>query len=214
MSRIGSALRGIGNKGLAVAQRAGGILRAVAAELWNDAQDIAVIAAVLSVLRPVGKEVWNDAKGIYRFLGTPPGQLTAALASFSFIAGFLYPVIASWVFWAWVLVAQNFAFTYVSRARNSASLGRHAKAAVFSNGVWYASQLIIVGKLFAYLKGDFGLQMAIFTGIYYTAFTMTGSLIAHYLALKSERGKSAVGASAKYAQVPVAEWEEVRRLVL
>jgi len=169
---------------------------------------------VRTTLRAIGRELWNDAKGSYCFLGTPPGQLTAALASFSFMTGILYPPIASWIFWAWVLVAQNFAFTYVSRARNSASLGRHAKAAVFSNGVWYASQMIIVGKLFAYLKGDFGFGMAVFTGLYYTAFTMTGSLIAHYLALKNERGKTAVGASAKYAQIPVAEWEEVKRLVL
>lgn len=190
MSRIGAALRGIGSRGRAVAQRASHILRAAATE------------------------VWNDAKGIYRFLGTPPGQLTAALASFSFIAGFLYPPIASWVFWAWVLVAQNFAFTFVSRARNSASLSRHAKAAIFSNGVWFASQLIILSKLFGYLKGDYGIGMAIFTGVFYTAFTMAGSLIAHYFSLKSEEGKAAVGANMRYAQISVEEWEQVKRLTL
>lgn len=173
-----------------------------------------ILQAVPGVARAIGRELGNDAKGIYRFFGTPSGHVTAAIASFSFIAGFLFPAIASWVFWAWVLVAQNFAFTYVSRARNSASLGRHAKASVFSNGVWFASQLIIVSKLFAYLKGDFGLGMAIFTGAYYTAFTMSGSLIAHYLALKSERGKTAVGASVRYSQIPVEEWEQVKKLVL
>ena len=38
----------------------------------------------------------------------------------------------SWVLWAVMLLIQNATFTWVSRARNSKSLGYHAVAAVFS----------------------------------------------------------------------------------
>ena len=41
-----------------------------------------------------------------------------------------------WLLWAVNLLAQNFCFTFVSRARNSGSLKRHVVAAIASNGVW------------------------------------------------------------------------------
>ena len=37
--------------------------------------------------------------------------------------------------WALLLILQNMAFTWVSRARNSGSLGYHAIASICSNGV-------------------------------------------------------------------------------
>jgi hypothetical protein len=39
------------------------------------------------------------------------------------------------ILWFLLLVLQNAAFTWVSRARNSGSIGYHAIAAVFSNGI-------------------------------------------------------------------------------
>lgn len=118
-----------------------------------------------------------------------------------------------WIMWAFILIAQNFAFTFVSRARNSGSVIRHMVASVFSNGIWFVSQLIIFTAMFQMMIGKYGLKMQIFTAVFYTAFTMLGSLAAHVFSLRNEKGKAAVGANKKYAQIPVSEWEEVKKLV-
>lgn len=120
----------------------------------------------------------------------------------------------SWIIWAVLLIAQNFAFTFVSRARNSGSLKRHLIAGIGSNGIWFLSQIIIFTKMFAMMTGKYGVQMAVFTGLFYTAFTLLGSVLAHYFSLKTEKGKSAVGATSKYAQIPVEEWNKVKTDVL
>lgn len=120
----------------------------------------------------------------------------------------------SWLLWAPILLAQNFAFTFVSRARNSGSLKRHLVAGIFSNGVWFVSQLFIFSKMFKMMTGAYGVWMAIFTGLFYTLFTLTGSITAHYYSLQSEKGKTAVGANKKYAQIPVEEWNNVKTAVL
>lgn len=117
----------------------------------------------------------------------------------------------TWLYWAPVLIAQNFAFTFVSRARNSGSLGRHLVAGIASNGVWFVSQIIIFSKMFSMMTGKYGIGMAVFTAIYYTLFTLLGSLLAHYWSLKNEKGKAAVGASAKYAQIPSEDWTRVKQ---
>jgi hypothetical protein len=115
-----------------------------------------------------------------------------------------------WVVWFFVLVAQNFSFTFVSRSRNSGDIKRHMIAALLSNGVWFASQVIIIGQIMDLLTGKYGLWMGIGTGVFYTICTLIGSLSAHWWALRSEKGKSAVGANSKYKQVTVAEWEELK----
>lgn len=117
---------------------------------------------------------------------------------------------SSWFIWSIVLFLQNFAFTYVSRARSSGSLLRHVKASFFSNGIWIFSQMIMLGPLFDYLQGKHGLVPQIHVALQYTFTTMAGSIAAHYWALKTEKGKSSVGASKLYAQVPVAEWAAVK----
>mgnify|MGYP001600107197 CR=1 FL=1 len=119
----------------------------------------------------------------------------------------------SWAAWAVILIIQNFSFTYVSRARNSGSLGRHLRAAIVSNGVWFVGAAIVFSKLYDYMTGKFGLAMAIATGIFYTIFTVAGSLIAHYWSLRTEKGRAAVGANKKYAQVTVEEWQEVKEVL-
>lgn len=111
-----------------------------------------------------------------------------------------------WIFWAFILVAQNMAFTFVSRARNSASLVRHILAAILSNGVWFVSQLILVSQLLDILTGKYGFWPAVGTGVFYTVFTITGSVLAHKLSLITERGRSAVGANDKYAQITKEDW--------
>lgn len=121
--------------------------------------------------------------------------------------------IGNWFLWAVILFAQNVSFTYVSRARNSASLKRHLIAAQFSNGIWFTSQLFLFGTFLSLMSGKFGLLRAIMTGVFYAVFTTAGSLTAHWWSMKSEKGKSAVGASSKYAQIPIAEWEEIKKFV-
>lgn len=119
----------------------------------------------------------------------------------------------NWLLWALVLLSQNFAFTYVSRARSSGSLLRHLKASIFSNGIWIFSNMLMLGPMFDYLTGKHGHLAQAQTGAVYTVATVTGSILAHYWALKTEKGKSAVGASKLYAQIPVAEWERVKKFV-
>ena len=118
-----------------------------------------------------------------------------------------------WALWAIILIAQNFAFTFVSRARNSGSIGLHAVAALFSNGIWFAQFGFAISAFMSILTGKYGWKMAIFSGLYYTAFTVSGSLLAHYYALKTEKGHKAVGANKKYAQIPVEDWEKLKRLI-
>jgi hypothetical protein len=116
--------------------------------------------------------------------------------------------------WILVLFFQNISFTYVSRARNSGSLLRHVKAAIFSNGIWIFSQMLMLGPLFAYLTGKHGVTGQLGTGLVYTVATVSGALFAHYWALRTEKGKTAVGANKLYAQIPVKEWEQVRTVIL
>jgi hypothetical protein len=118
-----------------------------------------------------------------------------------------------WLIWPAVLLAQNFAFTFVSRARSSASIVRHAKASLMSNGIWIVSQIIMLGPMMDFLTGKHGTVKQMLAEMVYTVSTMAGSLYAHFHALKTEKGKSAVGASKLYAQVPVAEWEAVKTLL-
>lgn len=115
-----------------------------------------------------------------------------------------------WLVWAINLLCQNFAFTFVSRARNSGSLYRHVIAAIFSNGIWICQLQILLGPMMEYLKGAHGIVLQISVGVYYTTFTVLGSILAHYWALHTEKGKASVGASKHYAQIPIEEWEEVR----
>ncbi len=119
-----------------------------------------------------------------------------------------------WLTWAIFLVWQNYAFTYVSRARNSASLKSHCLAALQSNGVWFLQTLFVFGAFKSILDGKFGYGMTAAAVLYYTAFTMVGSIWAHYRRLKKEAGANAVGANKKYAQVPVEEWARVQEMMV
>lgn len=94
------------------------------------------------------------------------------------------------------MILQNAAFTLVSRARNSGSLGYHALAAVGSNGVWFLSQLILFGNMLDIVRTG-NVRLAVVVGLYYTACTIIGSVGMHWLALhKIETGARKVGATA------------------
>ena len=93
----------------------------------------------------------------------------------------------TWIPWGLMLVVQNAAFTLVSRARNSNSLLYHGLASLLSNGVWFASQLILVNEFLAIFKSGDWTRAAV-AAVFYTVCTMTGSIGMHWLALhKLER---------------------------
>lgn len=116
--------------------------------------------------------------------------------------------------WAGILFAQNYSFTYVSRARNSGSLLRHLKAAVFSNGIWIYSNMLMLGPMFDYLTGKHGKGQQLVAGIVYTVSTVSGSMIAHFISKKTEKGKNAVGASDRYVQITPAELAKMKQDII
>lgn len=93
-----------------------------------------------------------------------------------------------WVLWAALLIAQNAAFTLVSRARNSNNIGYHAVASLLSNGVWFVSQFILINEMVQIIKTSDWMYGAL-VGIFYTAMTMTGSLGMHYIAMHKIEGR-------------------------
>jgi len=96
--------------------------------------------------------------------------------------------------WAAVLLIQNASFTMVSRARNSGSLSYHAVASVFSNGVWFASQFFVISSIIDVVKAA-DLLLGAGYAVFYTVFTVIGSLSAHYVLMHHvETGKRKVGA--------------------
>lgn len=86
----------------------------------------------------------------------------------------------TWLLWAVLLLAQNGSATWVSRARNSRSLGYHALASVGSNGVWILSLGMAIDKLADARAAGNGWQLA-GTVAFYVAFTVAGSVGAHHL---------------------------------
>lgn len=95
------------------------------------------------------------------------------------------------IFWSLLLIVQNAAFTWVSRARNSGSLKYHAIAAVFSNGIWFASQFILISMV---VDPTMTWHEKIGLGSIYIASTVVGSLLMHWVSMKYlETGKRKVG---------------------
>lgn len=98
-----------------------------------------------------------------------------------------------WIVWTLILLLQNFSFAIVSRARSSGSIRYHALTAVFSNGTWIMSQLVVLKNFYDVFKtGDW--TKAVPFLIFYTIVTAAGSVIGHIVSMKIERGKMKVGA--------------------
>jgi hypothetical protein len=94
--------------------------------------------------------------------------------------------------WFLLLVCQNAAFTWVGRARNSGSLGYHATASAFSNGIFFASQFILISMV---TDSSMPLDAKIGLGLVYISATVTGSVLMHWVSMKFlESGKRKVGA--------------------
>jgi hypothetical protein len=99
-----------------------------------------------------------------------------------------------YLIWAAILLSQSASYTWVSRARNSGSLGYHAIAAFFSHTTWFIGQWLLLDELLRILKtGDW--SQVIPLGVFYTTFMMLGSVWMHWLSLKYlEVGRRKVGA--------------------
>ncbi len=101
---------------------------------------------------------------------------------------------------------QNVAFTFVSRGRNSGSLGYHFAASIFSNGI-YAALLFVSIDQVSQAKSMPLLFLAI-----YTLATMSGSIFAHWFALKIEKGKGKNVQEDKFTKLQTAMVNLERRL--
>lgn len=96
------------------------------------------------------------------------------------------------IWWFVLLVCQNAAFTWVSRARNSGSYSYHAIAAVFSNGLWFASQFVMLGIV---LKPGLTSIQIVTYAVTYIAATVSGSVLMHWVSVNYlEKGRRKVGA--------------------
>lgn len=87
-----------------------------------------------------------------------------------------------WPLWALLLMAQNGAHTLCSRARNGRNLWYNGVASAFSNGIWFASNFILVDSIVQVLRAA-DWAKALLIGIFYTVFTLTGSVGMHYIAM-------------------------------
>lgn len=94
---------------------------------------------------------------------------------------------------------QNMAFTFSSRSRNSGDPAHHAKAALLSNGIWFACHILIWSQIWNTLTANDGwnaqtiIKLSI-VGIVYVVSTTMGSVYQMKRMLKSEEGKRRVGA--------------------
>lgn len=98
-----------------------------------------------------------------------------------------------WILWGVMLLAQNASFTWVSRARNSSSVGYHAIASVFSNGIWFLNLAVAVDKL-AQARASHSALILAAAAAFYTVFTVTGSITMHHVLMRYvEKGKRQIG---------------------
>ncbi len=98
-----------------------------------------------------------------------------------------------YVLWAGLLVLQNAAFTWVSRARNSGSDWYHATAAVFSNGIWFAA-MFITFDMYEEIAASGDVRLALVIGGVYIVATVIGSVfMGKFLRRYVEKGSRRVG---------------------
>ncbi len=108
-----------------------------------------------------------------------------------FFLGLPFPVLL--LLLAVVAFIQNMAFTAVSRSRNAGDVGYHRKTAWASNGIWFVTQLLIMGTIWpALTTGEFWKIACV--GVVYIIATTEGSCLMMARLLKSEEGKRRVGA--------------------
>jgi hypothetical protein len=93
-----------------------------------------------------------------------------------------------------IAFVQNAAFTWVSRSRNSGDPGYHRRAALCSNSIWFATQLLMLNQLWQFTQSG-GWWRIIVVGAVYTLSTTEGSVLMMKILLKRESGKRRVGAA-------------------
>lgn len=91
-----------------------------------------------------------------------------------------------------VAFVQNMTFTAVSRSRNGGDVNHHRRVAYLSNGIWFATQVLIFGTLWQSLTTGSYAKLLI-VGIVYVLATAEGSAYMMKKLLKSETGKRRVG---------------------
>lgn len=88
---------------------------------------------------------------------------------------------------------QNMAFTWVSRSRNSGDPSYHRWAALTSNGVWFVTQIFLLGAMLpAFMAREWWVVGLV--AIVYCIATTEGSVLMMRILLKKESGKQRVGA--------------------
>jgi hypothetical protein len=92
-----------------------------------------------------------------------------------------------------VAFIQNMAFTWVSRSRSGGDVAYHRRAAWASNGVWFATQMLLWNVLWSKLTTGAPWKLVL-VGLVYVAATSEGSCLMMKRLLRSERGKRQVGA--------------------
>jgi len=101
-----------------------------------------------------------------------------------------------WIIWALVLMAQAGSGTWASRARNSQSVAYHGVAAIFSHGVWFVSNALLVDSLINIARRGNALELA-GLGVFYTFFCTVGSMLAHHITAQFfEQGSRRIGGHA------------------
>ena len=96
--------------------------------------------------------------------------------------------------WWLVLFVQGMAFTWVSRARNSGSIGYASFAGLFSHGLWFAAQVFLVVSIIEQAKQGDVLGMALIGGFYVSAM-VAGQALMMLISMKwLENGSRRVGA--------------------
>lgn len=93
-----------------------------------------------------------------------------------------------------VAFIQNMAFTWVSRSRNGGDVGYHRRAAWCSNGVWFATQILLFNVLWSSLTHGAFWKVAV-VGLIYVVATTEGSCLMMSRLLKTESGNRKVGAA-------------------
>lgn len=73
--------------------------------------------------------------------------------------------------------------------------------------------MFMVGPMLDNLQGKNGVLVQAATGAFYTALTVTGSVLAHKYALATESGKGAVGANDKYVQITKQDYADMMAVV-
>ena len=89
---------------------------------------------------------------------------------------------------------QNMAFTWASRSRNSGDPRYHRYASICSNGIWFATNILIFKQLTEAMASGEYWKIGVVAAVYIIA-TTEGSVLMMKILLKNESGKRKVGAT-------------------